>query len=286
MPLPLAHPAAVLPLRRYCPRYLSFSALIVGSIVPDTAYAFNFHHSFQNIVTGLFGIPTRDWLAAHGMRGWDGLSHTFVGGLIFCVPLGMVLMAAFFYGRTALVATLPNPHRDALMPLCTGPKHPLSVYAISLLIGAWLHVIWDSFAKQDWWLAKNWTVLQMEVADTSSAHIELYQVIWIISSIGGTVALIAAYATFLRRKGLPLWVFKRVEAPYHFLWIGAIVMPAIIATLLSLHYFGFNFSLRHLFHWFHAFYEVYATLLACCVGSIGLISFLIRSFPRQNALMN
>jgi hypothetical protein len=38
MPFPLAHPAAVLPLRRYCPKYLSFPVLIVGSLVPDVGY--------------------------------------------------------------------------------------------------------------------------------------------------------------------------------------------------------------------------------------------------------
>jgi len=39
MPLPLAHPAAVLPLRRFCPQYFDCPALVLGSILPDFAYA-------------------------------------------------------------------------------------------------------------------------------------------------------------------------------------------------------------------------------------------------------
>jgi hypothetical protein len=35
MPFPLAHPVAVLPFRRYCPRFFSLPALVAGSLVPD-----------------------------------------------------------------------------------------------------------------------------------------------------------------------------------------------------------------------------------------------------------
>jgi hypothetical protein len=50
MPYPLAHPAAVLPLRRLCPRRLSFPALVVGSLCPDVGYPLGvsrFSHSFS-----------------------------------------------------------------------------------------------------------------------------------------------------------------------------------------------------------------------------------------------
>ena len=40
MPFPLAHPAAVLPFRRYCSRWLNFPALVIGSLVPDLGYLF------------------------------------------------------------------------------------------------------------------------------------------------------------------------------------------------------------------------------------------------------
>ena len=38
MPWTFAHPAAILPLRRFCPAPLDFSALVIGSMVPDLGY--------------------------------------------------------------------------------------------------------------------------------------------------------------------------------------------------------------------------------------------------------
>ena len=70
MPFTLAHPAAVLPLRRFCPRFLNFPALVVGSVGPDAGYAFG-------------------WLGA------DQVSHRFLGSFVFCLPVGLVLVGLF-----------------------------------------------------------------------------------------------------------------------------------------------------------------------------------------------
>ena len=40
MPFTFAHPAAVLPLKRFTPGWLSFPALLVGTVTPDLAYLF------------------------------------------------------------------------------------------------------------------------------------------------------------------------------------------------------------------------------------------------------
>src|SRR6266404_5342332 len=62
MAFPLAHPAAVLPLRRYCPRGFNFAALVVGSLSPDAGYLF-------------------------GQRNVDEFSHRVVGSFGFCLPV-------------------------------------------------------------------------------------------------------------------------------------------------------------------------------------------------------
>jgi hypothetical protein len=38
MPFTFAHPAAVLPLRRFCPDRLVWSALVIGTVSPDLEY--------------------------------------------------------------------------------------------------------------------------------------------------------------------------------------------------------------------------------------------------------
>lgn len=84
MPFPVAHPAAVSPLRRYCPRYLCFPALVAGSLAPDVGYVFGHRHV--------------DWF-----------SHRFwAGSFGFCLPAGLLLdllYAGFtFFGAAWLVA--------------------------------------------------------------------------------------------------------------------------------------------------------------------------------------
>ena len=90
MPFPLAHPAAVLPLRRCCPRYLSFPALVIGSLCPDSGYLFhagNFSHRF---LAGSFG---------------------------FCLPVGLVLVLVFYGVRRPVIGILPASYRRLLLPL-------------------------------------------------------------------------------------------------------------------------------------------------------------------------
>src|SRR6185503_14629770 len=97
MPFPLAHPAAVLPLRRFCPRYLSFPALIIGSLSPDLGY-----------LSGSFRL--------------DVFSHRFLAGSFgFCLPAGLLLLLAFYLVRSRVVGILPARYRPVLSPLCQRP---------------------------------------------------------------------------------------------------------------------------------------------------------------------
>ncbi len=97
MPFPLAHPAAILPLRRYCPRYLSFPALIIGSLSPDVGYFF-----------GHFRLGE--------------FSHRLLPGSFgFCLPVGLVLVLVFYIARLPVVGILLSSDRRAFLPLCQRP---------------------------------------------------------------------------------------------------------------------------------------------------------------------
>src|SRR5438876_728351 len=96
MPFPIAHPAAVLPLRRYCTRWLSFPALVIGSVVPDVGY--------------LLG---EDWI---------NFSHQLSGSVPFDLPLGILILAVFYRFRTVVAGMLSAPYQRLLLPLCRRPK--------------------------------------------------------------------------------------------------------------------------------------------------------------------
>ncbi|MEO6994045.1 MAG: DUF4184 family protein [Lacunisphaera sp.] len=282
MPAPLAHPAAVLSLRRFCPKYLSFSALVMGSFLPDVAYALHFGGSFRKLITFVFGQRGLDSLAQHGVRSWDGLSHSLLGAVVFCLPVGLLLSAAFRVTRSALVATVPNPHRELLTPLCGHKRHSVLTWSMSLLIGVYSHLAWDSLAKGDWWLAKNWPFLREDVMDVGASHLEVYRAIWIISTIGGTSALVIAYVSWVRGKGRKFWKFDQEEAPYLSLWLGAALFSILLPVGFFMRHRHVDVSFRGLYYLFHGFYAVSLVVFSCCVVAIALVSMLrrARSVPR------
>jgi len=97
MPFPVAHPAVVSPLRRYCPRYLNFPALVVGSLSSDFGYVFGYGHV-----------------------GW--FSHRFWAGSIgFCLPAGLLVVWVFYLVRCPAVQLLPARYRELFRPPNLGP---------------------------------------------------------------------------------------------------------------------------------------------------------------------
>lgn len=145
MPFPLAHPAAVLPLRRLCPRYLRFSALIIGSLSPDLGY---------------FSGPMR----------LEYFSHRFFAGAFgFCVPVGLLVWLLFYFVRPHVVKILPARFR--WLSRLAGQRPVTAAFSIllSLLLGAWTHLLLDSITHPDYWLLRHVPVLQ-QVALTVGEH--------------------------------------------------------------------------------------------------------------------
>ena len=122
-----AHPAAVLPLRRLCPRYLNFPALIVGAMIPDLGYY----------------LPG---------AGFARHAHSFHGMVSVCLPTGLLVLAALCVLRGPLCFVLPQPHRAAWTPLAEAPLHLnvslLLKVAASLMLGACTHIVWDAFTHR------------------------------------------------------------------------------------------------------------------------------------------
>src|SRR3954469_23195843 len=107
MPFPLAHPAAAIPLRRFCPRPFSFLALLIGSILPDAAYSIDDINKFSDTFSLIFGAAVKDWEWVTNTWDWDDFSHTIAGSIVFCLPLGLALLAIFYHFRSTLVGILP-----------------------------------------------------------------------------------------------------------------------------------------------------------------------------------
>lgn len=170
MPFPLAHPAAVLPLRRYCPRWLSFPALVIGSLSPDAGYGYCF-----------------------GEQDWGAFSHGLLGSVAFCLPVGIVLVALFYGLRSPVVRMLPAPYQQALLPFCRRPFGSLWVVVISLLIGTWTHLLWDSVTHTDGWCVQHLPVLQSVVVSVGGRTARVCHLLWYGCSFAGVIWLFLAF---------------------------------------------------------------------------------------------
>jgi hypothetical protein len=160
MPFPLAHPAAVLPFKRYCSRWINFPALVIGSLVPDAAYL------SQN-------------------NDLSTISHQVVGGLAFGLPTGFLLLAALYVLRMPAVEMLPDPARRLFLTLCRRPMGSLWLAAVSLIIGILTHVLWDSFTHGDGWIVGHVAMLQIPLFVFAGRIARVCHVLWYISSFAG-----------------------------------------------------------------------------------------------------
>jgi hypothetical protein len=142
MPFTLAHPAAVLPLRRLT--FLQTVPLIIGSITPDLPYY----------------VPGR---IARAMPE----THTFFGSFAVCVPVGFILLVCGFLLRRPLTALMSARARWlCLRALERFRNRPLywALAPLSILLGTWTHIAWDSFTHADGWMVRRVPALSAPVA--------------------------------------------------------------------------------------------------------------------------
>lgn len=178
MPWTYAHPAAILPLRRLCPRWLSLPALILGAMSPDLGYH----------------VAAFEWAL---------FCHTPWGVLTGCLPLGLVLLALLQRWHRPLTVLLPAPHRQ-LFRAELQPARPaarwLVVVTVSLLLGAATHVVWDAFTH-----AGRWGELLLPGLNTplfalpAGQQFRVFNLLQHLSTIVGLAALVLAYRRSLRR---------------------------------------------------------------------------------------
>ncbi len=173
MPWTFAHPAAILPLRPLCPRWLSLPGLILGAMAPDLSY----------------------YIGMHGA--WSAFCHTLTGILIACLPACLLMLALLQRLAQPLTVLLPEPHRalvrEQLRPPARAAWVNLAVAVLSILLGAATHVLWDSFTHQGRWGAEL-------LPDLDDSQPQLTHLLQHLSSVVGVVALVIAYRRTLRKR--------------------------------------------------------------------------------------
>jgi hypothetical protein len=128
-------------------------------------------------------------------------AHSFLGSVLVCLPVGLALWGIFHLLRKPLCFVLPQPHRGALAafaatPLSLRPR-TLIAAAVSVLLGAWTHIVWDSFTHSTW-VVKQLPLLRESVFQVGTVEFPWYFILQQLSTLVGAGILIAAYFSWLR----------------------------------------------------------------------------------------
>ena len=124
MPFTLAHPVAVLPLRR---TGLPMTALVAGSMVPDLPQLVGFSDA-------------------------RSFSHSFLGVVTIDLALGMVAVLMWYaVYRQPLVDLAPDRWRIRLPQQVAVAPRAWLLCVPGVMVGAVTHVVWDAFTHDDAW---------------------------------------------------------------------------------------------------------------------------------------
>ncbi len=200
MPFTFAHPALILPIR-YLPRsWFSFTGLIIGSIVPDLEYIINGTRTF---------------------------SHAYYAILWFHLPVA-VIVAFLFHNilRDKLISRLPAFMLSRFTRFegfdWNGYfKKNIGIVIVSIILGAFTHLFWDSFTNASGYFVEKFPVLQ-EIVTAMGTPVPLYVLVWNVSSLAGMLAFVIAIYF------LPKQSKKR---KYSIIWFWVIFTA--VAVLLS-----------------------------------------------------
>jgi membrane-bound metal-dependent hydrolase YbcI (DUF457 family) len=177
VPFTLAHPAAILPLRRR----LVFSALVIGAMAPDFHYFLGLHVDAD-------------------------ISHSVAGAFYFCLPAGLAALWLFHRVlKEPLISLAPEWHQARLarfaMPFRLGPGRQFALILLSLLAGIFSHLLWDSFTHSPGWMVRHFPELRSVVLQDFLGGRPLYNVLQHGSSLLGLAILALAYRRWSRNNG-------------------------------------------------------------------------------------
>ncbi|MEO6845888.1 MAG: DUF4184 family protein, partial [Chthoniobacterales bacterium] len=214
MPFTFSHPAAVLPFKRLTPRYLNFAALVIGSTTPDMGYFL------------------------HDLR-YRHEAHTFGGSFLVDLPFGLLMLAVFYLCRGPVCYLLPFAHRRILFPLTQQKLHrtPLRflVACLSILIGTWTHIIWDSFTHPWGYFTRLFPVFNKTFLIIDHVAFPGYFVLQLASSIVGGVIVAMAYWFWFRKHRAPSSPPQQSDLWRYLLWIVLLVAPVFFSLPRGLH---------------------------------------------------
>lgn len=220
MPFTPAHPAILLPARVFPKKYFSWTALLIGSMVPDMEYF-------------LFMTPA------------SRISHTLYGIINFNLPVTLLLAMAWHqFAGPVILRALPffrnfytTIHQDYAGWLA---KH-WHIFLSSALIGIASHLILDGACHREGFIVQRISYLQ-QPAPVLGIYIYRCYALWYMLSAIGLVIMTFATVDFYKLLRSENW--KQFWSMRGFMF-RVIAVAAVIASARI--FFGLKWNvIRHL----------------------------------------
>jgi len=200
MPFTFAHPAAVLPFVKKQSKYISVTALTLGSMAPDFEYFLHF-------------------------RPYGVIGHTWLGFLYLNLPLVFLLAYMYHYIlKKPLITHLPKPFAGYYI-YAVNERWRLHtwkgffVFCYSALFGMFTHVVWDAFTHNTGYFVKKIPFLQRELHS-----IPVYKYMQHGSTCIGLLLLLYVLWKYKDETGKDIMIASE-KRKY---WISAIIVAVLI----------------------------------------------------------
>ena len=165
-------------------------------------------------------------------------AHTLPGSIVVCVPVGLLSLVLFFLLRRPLWFLLPQPHRSALEPLVAGRPavHAQALLAAtaSIVLGAWTHLLWDSFTHSQTWIVDRVELLREPWLRMGSIEVHGFPLLQDLSTLVGAAVLSTVYFEWLRQQPRSPAANAGSDGWRYVTLLGALLMSAGIATSMAL----------------------------------------------------
>ena len=209
MPFTFSHPAIVLPLALYKPRWFSVTGLVVGSMTPDFLYFIK-------------------------MDGSEDFGHTLAGIFLFDLPVSYLLAIAFHrWVRNPFLVHLPAPlDRNYAGYLAFDFGRTLKVnwfvFPLSVLLGAFSHIGWDYCCDPRGWLYYTAPGFFSQYVSVAGIRLRVYLLIERIGSVVGLLLLGWAARRGVRPAAGMSPASARSKGVY---WLGLLVSTLVFTGL-------------------------------------------------------
>ena len=176
MPFTIAHAAVAPPVWKLTRGRLVLSALAVGATAPDLEYLIH-------------------------LRTHRTIGHTLPGIFVLCVPLTLLVLALW---HKLIGPQLSRLLPERLAPLAAVASRPFRFFGagrftmicLSAALGAYSHILWDSFTHENSWFPRRFDVLREPAWDGGPLLVTLLQY---GSSVAGLLLLVRWSWALLRR---------------------------------------------------------------------------------------